>query len=333
MTTASTTPEDDTPAAGVLCIALNAEEGQAPEWIELIPAGQDVVGFDGRRWTNPDPAAVVAATPVQRRALVLDYEHATQARGEQGLEAPAAAWINELQVREGGAIWGRAEWTARARAMVAGREYRFVSPVFAHTTDGRITRLLTAALTNFPNLALTALNRSGSTRETKETSLTLAQRLAAALGLDAASATDDAIVSAVETRAANRATPDLTSFAPRAELNAALNRATAAEAGLAEMKAAQREADIETALGAAQDAGKIIPASVETWRAMCREEGGLERFTALAATLPVIAGAAETRAAGKVEKAATGFGLTEEERAVCRALGQSEEEFSKAKGA
>lgn len=51
-------------------------------------------------------------------------------------------------------------------------------------------------------------------------------------------------------------------------------------------KDADRE--IDAALDAEIAAGKITPASRDGYRAMCAENGGLERFKALAATLPVI---------------------------------------------
>lgn len=347
----SSSPSDKTAAkpgtvsTPIMAIALN-DEGAAPEWIELIPAGFDVQGRDGRAWINPSPQGVVDDTPVDRHPLPIDWEHATETRAPQGLDAPAAGWIEELAVREGGAIWGRSAWTARGRQAVEGKppEYRYVSPVFAFDKlTGAIRRLVSVGLTNTPNLLLTALNRTDPDhpdaddedtdqlhREPPEQTLSIATQLAAVLGL-AANATEAEIVTAVtEARAANRSgqQPDLTNYAPRADLDAAMNRANTAEGQLADRNKADRDRDIEAALSAAQDAGKIIPASTETYRAMCREEGGLERFNALVPTLPVIAGAAESRAQNKAKDPdADASALTDEERAVCRALGQDETTF------
>ena len=339
MTTASATPNiqgGGTVATPIQRIALN-EAGAAPEWIELIPAGFDVQGRDGRAWINPDPESVVAATSARSLPLPLDWEHATETRAPQGLDAPAAGWIEEVAVREGGSIWGRVDWTLRGRAMVEGKppEYRFVSPVFTFdATTGVIRRLVSVGLTNTPNLLLTALNRhSGDegtdqlNREPPETPLSIATRLAAALGL-AATATEDEIVTDVtETRAANRSV-DLSSYAPRADLDAAVNRAATAEAALKAIKEADHAKAIDAAIAAAQDAGKIIPASVDHYRAMCSVEGGLERFNNLVKTMPVIDGAAESRAKNKAEDKSDGPNLTDEERAVCRALGQYEATFA-----
>lgn len=338
MSKPSSTPQTQE-AVARLTVALNVEGGAAPEWVELIPAGEHVKGRDGRQWINDRPADVVAAT-ANRLPLPLDWEHATEVRAPKGEDAPAAAWIEEVEVRDGGAIWGRAEWTPRGRQQVVDKEYRFLSPGFDFDrATGRIARLVHAGLTNTPNLVLTALNRpqqagdgvTDITRE-KETPLDLASRLREALGL-AADATDDAIVAAVnQARAVNRPV-DLTTYAPRTELATAINRAETAETERDALKAEKTDAAIDTAINAALDAGKIIPASAETYRALCRTEGGLEQFTALAATLPVIAGAAESRAKGKVEDKAGATALSDEERAVCRAMGTSEADFLAAKKA
>lgn len=335
MRTPSATPKkqtDDAIATPIQSIALN-EAGTAPEWIELIPAGFDVQGRDGRAWINPDPQGVVTATAADTHPLPLDWEHATEVRAPKGEDAPAAGWIEQTEVREGGSIWGRVDWTLRGRTMVEAREYRFISPVFAFDkTTGVIRRLVSAALTNTPNLLLTALNRHSDDDGTdqpnreQEQPLSIAQRLVAVLGL-AANTTDDQIIAAVtEAKAANRSV-DLSSYAPRADLDAAINRAEKAEADLKAKADADHAKAIDAALAAAQDAGKIIPASVDDYRAMCSVEGGLQRFENLVKTMPVIAGAAESRAANKADTSNAGSDLTDEERAVCRALGQDEATF------
>ena len=333
MSKPSSTPQTKQ-AFARLTLALNVEGGAAPEWVELIPAGQQVVGRDGRQWLNDRAADVVTATNA-RLPLPLDWEHSTDNRAPLGLEAPAAAWIEEVEVRDGGAIWGRVEWTPRGRQQVEGKEYRFLSPGFDFDrATGRIVRLVHAGLTNTPNLVLTALNREERldiTRE-KETPLNLAERLREAFGL-AADADDDAIIAAVnQARAVNRPV-DLAVYAPRTELATAVNRATSAEAERDTLKAEKTEAAIEAAINGALDAGKIVPASADTYRALCRTQGGLEQFTALAATLPILAGAADSRAREKVETGANQTKLSEAERAVCRALGQSDDDFLKTKEA
>jgi phage I-like protein len=135
------------------------EYSSAPEWIELLPAG-DFAGRDGRgpfRLSNP--AAVVTATSGLKMdaGLPIDYDHATDFAAPSGRPAPAAGWIRAIEVRDG-ALWGRVEWTSHGRSAVVTREYRYISPVFEYSQDGEVQRLLRAALTNNPNLYLTAIS-------------------------------------------------------------------------------------------------------------------------------------------------------------------------------
>ncbi|MGH7935206.1 MAG: phage protease [Candidatus Binataceae bacterium] len=143
--------------------AVLAQSAAAPEWIELLPAG-DFSGRDGRGpFRLARPAVVVAATRALRMeaGIPIDYDHATDFAAPKGRPAPAAGWIRELQVR-GGAIWGRVEWTRHGAAAVATREYRYISPVFEYAKNGEVVRLLRAALTNNPNLYLTAISASAA---------------------------------------------------------------------------------------------------------------------------------------------------------------------------
>lgn len=130
-----------------------------PEWIELIPTGPEVQGIDGRQWLNDSPDRIVAHFNQRGRPLVVDWEHATEHRAPNGLDAPAAGWVDRLEVRAG-AVWGHVkEWTQRARQQIADKAYRFISPVFQYEKQsGRIVALTSIALTNSPNLTMTALN-------------------------------------------------------------------------------------------------------------------------------------------------------------------------------
>ena len=75
-------------------IAINAQGGQAPQWIHLLPAGK-FTGRDGRGpWEIKDPAAFIKATMAHQAGadLPLDYEHQSAQAGENGQPAPAAGW-------------------------------------------------------------------------------------------------------------------------------------------------------------------------------------------------------------------------------------------------
>jgi phage I-like protein len=141
------------------CVDLGAT---APAFVQLLPAGPQIAGIDGRRWVLDQAAldAVLAAFTRRNRPLAVDWEHSSQVRAEKGLEAPAAGWIVRLEAR-GGELWGQVEWTPRGAGQIARREYRFLSPVFLFDKNtGRIHELTGAGLTNSPNLNLVALNRA-----------------------------------------------------------------------------------------------------------------------------------------------------------------------------
>ena len=155
--------EDHLPAGADLALCFMALPAEVPEWIELIPAAA-VAGADGRAWTNDTPDAFVAMSAQLKRipaGWCIDFDHQLQlAAGvdKVGGTAPAAGWITELQVRSG-AIWGRVEWTDIGGEAVSKKRYRGISPVFAFDKNTkRVLGLVSAALTNNPNLNLVALN-------------------------------------------------------------------------------------------------------------------------------------------------------------------------------
>jgi len=136
---------------------------EAPEWVMLIPAGE----FSGRDGRGPfhltSAAQVIAATLALglTAGMPIDYDHATDFAAPNGRPAPAAGWIREFADRDG-ALWGRVEWTPHGARAITSREYRYLSPVFQYASDGTVTRLLRAGLTNNPNLYLTAISARSS---------------------------------------------------------------------------------------------------------------------------------------------------------------------------
>jgi phage I-like protein len=127
---------------------------------------------------------------MQAQRLVLDENHATDLAAPRGEAAPARGWIVELQARADG-IWGRVDWTASGRALVADRAYRGISPALrVAKADGRIIAVLRASLVNHPNFPqLTTLHH-----QQQEPDVDL-KALRAALGL-AEDADDAAILAA-----------------------------------------------------------------------------------------------------------------------------------------
>lgn len=340
-------------SASALCRELTTGSGDAPEWIQLMPIGPAVAGRDGRAWKMSDPNAVVAATELP---MVLDWEHATEIKAPNGHESPAAGWITDLVVvdangltadvdvpelwvgRDPG-IWGRVAWNERGGKSVASREYRYLSPVFSFAKGStEVLRLLNAALTNRPNLDLTALNgRESRQQEPLSEELPAMNQeqmkaLCAALGLPADSSAE-AITEAARNAAtrASTLTTEVTALNARVstlvtrdDLETALNRAKAAETQLATIAGEQHTGRVEAALNAAQSAGKISPASRVHYVAMCSDAAGLERFNALVETLPALCQDAATRQAPATPAANM---LTKEDRDAIKALNCTEADY------
>ncbi len=173
------TRRKDAPALARLEVSLN-RAGEAPDWVELIPAGPRVDGRDGRRFLVSDPQAIVRHFTDYGQDLPFDYEHSTEFKAVNGDAAPAIGWITALDVRAG-AVLGKVDWTDEGKRALQAREYRYLSPVllYRETEDGEmnVVGLASAALTNSPNLRVRALNR-----EQKETPMDLAH-IRKALGL------------------------------------------------------------------------------------------------------------------------------------------------------
>lgn len=233
--------------------------GEAPDWVHLLPMGQ-IKARDGRRFVLDDPEAIVAVFETGGLDLPVDYEHASEKpEAKRSGPVPAAGWIKQLQVRADG-LWGRVEWTARARDMIGNREYRFLSPaILFNKEDRRVVKLKGAGLVHSPALHLTAL--ASQEDEMAETPAFMA-RLAELLKLDE-SADEDNILQALEARLASESAtasetaPDPEKFVPidavRDMMRDRKATATAASRDRAESKVQKALAD-----------GHIIPA-MKTW--------------------------------------------------------------------
>lgn len=290
-----------------------------PEWIELLPAGQ----FKGRDGRGPfkldDPQGVIRATlALQMKAgIPIDYDHATDLAAPQGRPAPAAGWIKELQVRSG-AIWGKVEWTRHGAAAVATREYRYVSPVFEYSNDGEVMRLLRAALTNNPNLYMTAISaraplsmpigKSDAKPSGEENEMeTLLAQLREILGLDESAGAEEALeaIRTLQAAAAHddddnddgnegAAGDDDDAIAPHAPANSGAHAGDADPARyvpisqfqstlteLNSLRAARARERAEHAVNEAMRAGKLIPAQREWAIAYCQADyKGFTKFIA-----------------------------------------------------
>ncbi len=245
---------------------LAGTSGNVPDWVHLLPLGE-IKGRDGREFLLESPQVVVEAFNTAAVDLAVDYEHQS-AKPAVG-PVPAAGWIKELVATATG-IWGRVEWTAKARQMIGAKEYRYVSPEIEYRQENRqITRLRAAGMVHRPNLHLTALaaqedNMHANPDTDDDKSSTFIERFAVALGLPP-QADADTILAALEKLLTRAQSPDPKKFVP-VEAMAEL---------LADRNARVATFTEETATRKVDDAFKrgYLTAAMKPWAtALCRDD-------------------------------------------------------------
>lgn len=191
---------DELPSGAEVTLCFVGLPAEVPEWIELVPGGA-IAGADGRAFVNDRPQDFIAlSTKLQRikGAWAIDFDHQLQLAVSEnvGGTAPAAGWIVELENRNG-AIWGKVEWTDLGSEAVGKKRYRGISPVFAFDKKSkRALGLVSAALTNNPNLNLVALNAQGRSSQPSNQETNSMDWIKKLLGL-AEDASDDAVKAAL----------------------------------------------------------------------------------------------------------------------------------------
>jgi phage I-like protein len=317
---------------GSLFLSLNFE-GDIPARVELIPATTVVTGRDGRKWKNSKPKQVAINSNARLPSLPIDENHSTDLAAPRGGASPALGWMSNVCADENGAIWADVEWTERGRDALAKKEYRYISPVFYSDERGEINCILRAALTNTPNLQLPALNSEQPGNITTEDCMD--KELCAALGLAETATVNDALAAIERLKTAQNAERniDLAAYAPRVELNTALERAVSAEKQVAELNAACLKKEAEAAVDAAIKAGKIPPALKDTYINMCATQAGFEQFKDIATKTPTIIGGGAQAPEGTPPAAGGGVAMNSEDAAFAAAAGYSVEEWKKLKEA
>ncbi|MFB2661797.1 phage protease [Shewanella mangrovisoli] len=196
--------------------------------LNVNPDARDVVGEDGYIQALPDGhfaavdgrpddvpggkwlmdaaafAALKANTPHKAGDLVIDYEHQTLNKEQNGQPAPASGWFNidDVQYRQGQGLFIKPRFTDNAIAYLNANEYRYFSLVFGYDkATGRPQFIHSAALTNRPGVdgmlplaalaALAALNTSLNPHEPSQSTDTeelhvnpLLKKILAALGVE-----------------------------------------------------------------------------------------------------------------------------------------------------
>ena len=282
----------------------------APEWVQLIPVGS-FSGRDGRGPYLLDGAAVLAAFERGGIDLPIDYEHQTLSATDKAGPVPAAGWIKQLEVREG-SLWGRVAWTPKAAALIAQREYRFLSPVFRHDKAGRIVVLEGAGLTHYPNLDLEPVaHQKGEPMDLKP--------IIEALGAPADADVAQLAAHAKTLKEAASRQPDPREWVPMNQHQAVAQELAALQKQVAKEKA-------EAAVRAAMSAGKLAPA-MQVWAQVYAEKDP-EGFAAWCAAAPVILPTDQAAHRVAANAGTAGDILTEEDRIACQLLGMSEADFA-----
>jgi len=187
-----------------LLVALSAAGGKVPEWVQLIPFGQSKTEKGEILLDEAAAQDVLNYYKSRKNDPVVDYEHQTLT----GKEAPAAGWLTAMESRGAEGVWGKVEWCKRAAEFLAGREYRYLSPVMLlDQKTRRVKALLQAALTNFPaidGMAPVVAKQdtqdpaaAGEAGKNEEEGITM-NKIMEALGL-AATATENEAMAAITT--------------------------------------------------------------------------------------------------------------------------------------
>lgn len=301
------------PVSGERLAVLDAQlTPQGDGWFQLLPVGpfkaRDGRPFDvpGGHWLldGQIAAALIARAKALGQDILIDYDHQTLKVDQNGQPAPAAGWYNgdEIEWREGEGLFIKPRWTERAAALVAAKEYRFLSAVFPYDAQGRPLELRMTAITNDPGVvgmqalaALSALPASSLmpiqpgqlATSIKEKSMN--EHLIALLGKLGIQLGADGQLTAEQGTAALAAFDSLQASAKKApELEAALS---AEKTALAALKAQT----MSVQQGAQVDLAQFVP--VATYNALVTQVAAL---TAQVDTTDAATLIKEARTAGKV---------------------------------
>ncbi|EIU1664341.1 TPA: phage protease [Pseudomonas aeruginosa] len=213
------------------------EDGSA--WIQVTPAGE-FWPMDGRPMDVPgwridaaSAAAVIERARSRKTPPVLDYEHQTLKKEQNGQPAPAAGRFLDFEWREGSGLWGRVEYTARAAKLIEDGEYLYFSPVFSYAPDGTVLSILMGAMTNDP--AIDGLEP-------------LARRAAATFGLynpDEETPVDELLKAIIAALSLKEGTTEAEAIAALTALKPALDAQATNLAKLRETLGLAKDADVE----------------------------------------------------------------------------------------
>lgn len=154
--------------------------------IQLLPAGEfrssDTRPSECANWvlTAALAAKLIEKAKLAKNDFLIDYEHQNLHTAVNGQPVPAAGWFSgaNLVWQDDGLYVENVDWTPKAAAMIADKEYRYISPVFSYDKNtGEVTDIFSVAITNDPGLdcikeiTLAAMTKyaAGSTTPTENT--------------------------------------------------------------------------------------------------------------------------------------------------------------------
>lgn len=321
--------------------------------IQLLPYGE-FRAIDGRptdvpAWylTEENGRDVVDLANASRNQLVVDYEHQTLHKEKNGQPAPAAGWMTWLSFTPKG-IFADVEWTEKAAAAIAAKEYRYISAVFSYDTKGYVRKIFHAALTNYPALdgmdeVLAAASAQFLKPETEkkpmnellqqlfgmpeasEEELTAAltallkdkpENVALSADVFAQLAEKDGKIAAL-----SAGSPDLTKYAP-VQVVQDLQRQVAA---LTAERDQEKGADL---IQAALSAGKLLPAQKEWAEGVLKQSNGLAFLTGFIESAQPVAALTGMQTGGQDPSRTHVVALTAEEKHAAKMLGMTEAEYT-----
>ncbi|SNY91387.1 Mu-like prophage I protein [Cohaesibacter sp. ES.047] len=316
------------------CALQLGADAQVPEWVEVIPAGT-ITGRDDRVFINDRPELIVAQFAADGIDLIFDYEHLSEVDLEAKKPVPAAGWISALEERKG-AVWARVDWTAKAREMIAAREYRYFSPALLLDQDAvpgvqvHVVGLSSAGLVHSPFLRSAALNSKQPTTpkpENSEVAMKGDKRVALCQKLKLADeASDDAVISAIavlQAEAEKAAQFDQSNFVPKADYEQVKSKLDTLQAGEADKLKLEAEAAVDEAI---KDQ-KVAPASKDYHLEACATRKGLDQFKALMGTTGKLAITQQTDLDKKTPQAGKVETLSVNQKQIAKQMGLSDKAY------
>ncbi len=294
------------------------------QWIHLFPSGQ-FAGRDGRGpyvIKNINQLIENTNTRIGSGLIPIDYEHQIDLAIKNGQPAPAAGWIKELKAENNG-LWALVEWTKRAIEHISEKEYRYISPTFHYLKKtGEVKILLRAAITNNPNLELTAL-ATAQDQDTEQENRSFITELKGILELAPESNRQD-IIEKIQYL--------LSKALPREENSSGHNYVSTEEfqIAIASLQSEKQEQDkkyTKMLVEGAIQSGKIPP-SLKDWAvSLCKEDAS--SFESFSHKMPeAFSYLSKSVCPKKYESAEmSANSLTTEQKGICEVLGHSPDQF------